>query len=204
MYDLDPEYIGNNIKCEKCGRVFNVENPNLFPCPDCFAKISKRAVVCPHCGAPVNGTSALSASGWNLTEQTANVEGPAANVEEQTIFTLHPDPMYFCLDIILGVILIPVIIGIFMLISVYIKRHFTVYRVTNKRVIVNTGWLNKRQVEIWIKDMRGVNLQQDLWERIIGTGSVAIGTAATAGTEIHINGIRNPQVVVDKINSLRH
>lgn len=30
-------------------------NPNLAPCPDCGRAISVRALVCPHCGGPVQG-----------------------------------------------------------------------------------------------------------------------------------------------------
>ena len=51
--------------------------------------------------------------------------------------------------------------------------------------------------------MRAVNLHQDLWQRIIGTGTITIGTAATAGTEVYMNGLKNAQEIIDKINALR-
>ena len=51
--------------------------------------------------------------------------------------------------------------------------------------------------------MRAVNLVQGIWQRIIGVGNIAIGTAASAGTEINIEGIKNPSEVIAKINSLR-
>ncbi len=189
IHELGPETIGQIVLCNACGNQFTVANPNLAPCPDCFAFISKHAEVCPHCGAPVAGKSGSVA--------LADTAG------EEEVFTGHPDTMYFCLNIIIGVLLIPVVVGIFILAKTLIDIHCTIYTVTTKRVVVKTGWLNKSQVEIWIKDMRGVNLQQDIWQRIIGTGSVAIGTAATAGTEIQMNGLRNAQELVDKINSLR-
>lgn len=40
-------------------------------------------------------------------------------------------------------------------------------------------------------------------QRIIGVGDIAIGTAASAGTEISIVGIANPSEVIAEINSLR-
>ena len=52
--------------------------------------------------------------------------------------------------------------------------------------------------------MRGANLVQGIWQRLIGVGNISVGTAATAGTEICMAGIRNPQKVVDTINSLRN
>lgn len=59
------------------------------------------------------------------------------------------------------------------------------------------------QNEIWIKDMRAANLEQGIWQRLVGTGNIAIGTAASSGTEINIVGIQNPQSIVDVINDLR-
>lgn len=51
--------------------------------------------------------------------------------------------------------------------------------------------------------MRGVHFHQDIVQRFIGTGSIAIGTAATAGSEIQMHGLKNAQELVDTINSLR-
>ena len=189
QYEIEAEFIGQSVKCNTCGNRFTVENPNLFPCPDCFAKISKRASICPHCGAPVN--------------EKANSRTNSNNEPEKTVFIGHPATVYYCLSILIGILLLPFIVGIIILIDVIINIHCTVYQVTSKRVLVKTGWLNKRQIEIWIKDMRGVNIQQDIWQRFIGTASVAIGTAATAGTEIQMHGLRNAQEIVDQINSLR-
>ncbi|MBQ6247885.1 MAG: PH domain-containing protein [Kiritimatiellae bacterium] len=74
---------------------------------------------------------------------------------------------------------------------------------TDRRVIVKTGWLSKHQTEVRIKDIRGVALEASIWERIIGTGSIAIGTAATAKAEIKMFGIKKPQEIVNMINEMR-
>ncbi|MBP1582440.1 MAG: zinc-ribbon domain-containing protein [Victivallales bacterium] len=191
VYEIDREAIGHTVRCEACGLEFRAANPNLAPCPDSFALISKRAAVCPQCGAPLQGAPA----GGNVPV--------ANNTPEEEIFVGHPAAIYFLLELVVGFFLSFILIGIPILICTIINIYCTHYTVTTKRVIVKTGWLNKKQVEIWIKDMRGVSLHQDLWQRIIGTGSVAIGTAATAGTEIQMQGLKNAQQVVDKINNLR-
>ena len=98
---------------------------------------------------------------------------------------------------------VPLLIGILILLYVVIWIKYTSYKLTTYRIIVRRGLIAKLQNEIWIKDMRGVNLVQTAWQRIIGIGDVAIGTAASAGTEISIEGIANPSKVVEKINSLR-
>ena len=189
-YEITADCVDKTFRCPNCNSEFIATNPNLIPCPDCFGKISKRAAVCPHCGAPLKTQAAASTA----VEETE---------PEREVFTAHPSAMYYLFGIIVGILLIPFIVGIFILIACIIDINCTVYRVTTRRVLVNTGFFNKKQVEIWIKDMRGVNLQRDLWQLIIGTGSVAIGTAATAGAEIKMNGLRNAQQVVDMINGLR-
>lgn len=190
-YEFTPDLIGKTVQCTSCGNEFVGTNPNLISCPDCFGKISRRASVCPHCGAaftPVRATA------------PAEVED---NTPEQEMFLGHPSSLYYLFSIIIGVLLIPAIVGIFIIIYCIIAINCTTYRITSRRVLVNTGLINKKQVEIWIKDMRGVNMERDLWQLIIGTGSVAIGTAATAGTEIKMHGLRNAQEIIDLINSLR-
>ncbi len=164
------------------------ENPNLMSCPDCCGKVSKRAPVCPHCGAVLNGVSASQ---------------PRMDQEED-IMICHPSVMHYLLTIIGGVLSIPLLgVGLIILLVVWIDIRFTVYRITNLRIVVTRGFIMKSQSEIWIKDMRGVNLFQGVWQRIIGVGNISIGTAATSGAEIKMDGIAKPQEIVEKINSLR-
>ena len=192
-YPLGKEFIGKKVRCQACNNDFTVENPNLVPCPDCFQPISRRATICPPCGAPISGVTSMTHA-----PQDKDMKN------EKDILVCHPATIYYILDIIWGILLAPVIVGLLLLIPALINIYCTTYVITTKRVIVKTGWLNKQQTEIWIKDMRGVNLNQSFWERLVGTGTVAIGTAATAGTEIQLRGINNATQVVDKINGLRN
>jgi uncharacterized membrane protein YdbT with pleckstrin-like domain len=79
----------------------------------------------------------------------------------------------------------------------------TVYLVTDKRVIVKKGLISQHVSEVRISDIRGVNLRQGIWHRIIGIGDLVIGTAATAEAEIVIRGVGSPKSVVAAINSQR-
>lgn len=175
--------IGTDLTCSACNMVFKVENPNLTPCPDCFELISKRAKMCPHCGCVLN-----------CLETT----------KEKLITICNPSLKYFFWNIVLGIITIPLVFGIFYLFWIWAKNKFTSYEITNLRIIVRTGFIAKKQNEIWIKDMRGVNLVQSFWERVFRIGNILIGTAATESTEICLLGIANPQQIVDQINRLRN
>ena len=125
-------------------------------------------------------------------------------MDEKEVLVCHPAKIYYLLEIIFGILLSPVIVGLLVLIPAIIDIYCTTYILTTKRIIVKTGWLNKQQTEIWIKDMRAVNMKQSFWERLVKTGSVAIGTAATAGTEIQIRGVNDAQQLIDRINKLRN
>lgn len=198
-YAVEQQYIGQKLKCPDCRNEFEVTNPNLIPCPDCFTQISKRAQSCPRCGA------VLSSAIQSPDKRSSTVEQNDDISNESEIMVCHPSTMNYLWEIILGVITIPVfLIGLLILLYVWIEINYTSYTITTMRIIVKRGWIAKLQNEVWIKDMRAVNLIQGMWQRIIGVGNVSIGTAATAGTEICIVGIVNPQTVVDRINSLRH
>lgn len=196
-YDVDHKYIGQQINCPDCENNFEVVNSNLSPCPDCFSLISKRASVCPKCGAPL---ARQMPSNSVLSSPNANTNDIS---KERKITVYHPAAMNYFWGIILGIITIPVLIGILILLYIIIEIKCTSYELTTHRIIVRRGWIAKLHNEIWIKDMRGVNLVQGIWQRIIGVGNVAIGTAASAGTEISIVGVANPSEVIAKINSLR-
>ena len=177
------ETVGTEMTCTSCKQKFKVENPRLMPCPDCFQPISKRATTCPHCGCYLVG----------LVIQ-----------QEETITVCHPSLKGYFWQVILGIVLIPLVVGIFYLFWLWLKNKFTSYEITNLRIIVRCGFIAKRQTEIWIKDMRGVHLEQSFWERCFQIGNICIGTAATESTEICMIGISEPQKIVDQINMLRN
>ena len=186
-YSMEPSSVGQKTVCSKCGAEFVVQNPNLMPCPDCFAPVSRRASVCPRCGAPLSG--ALAAG--------------SAIEQEETIMICHPSMKNYIWWTILGILTVPIVIGAFILAGIWLKLHFTNYLITNLRIVVTLGWIARTRHEIWIKDMREANLSQSFWQRILNIGDISIGTAATAGTEICMEGISNPQRIVDTVNSLR-
>ena len=195
--ELDTQNFGRNCKCPECGKTFEAVNPNLTPCPDCFMPISRRANTCPHCGA------VLMASVHPEAVRREERSSSRDLTSEREIMTCHPSAMNYLWLIILGIVTLPILIGIYILVKIWIEIRFTTYRITSLRIVVRTGLISKYQNEIWIKDMRGASLIQGIWQRIIDVGDVSIGTAATSDTEILMTGIASPQKVVDTINALR-
>jgi membrane protein YdbS with pleckstrin-like domain len=80
----------------------------------------------------------------------------------------------------------------------------TTYTVTSRRVIVERGFLSSRRTEILIRDIRNISCEAGVAERLLGIGTVSVGTAATGGMEIRMPGIPSPQTVANVIDRLRN
>jgi uncharacterized membrane protein YdbT with pleckstrin-like domain len=81
--------------------------------------------------------------------------------------------------LLLGIILV----GIFIFISAAVKMKTTDFAVTNRRVILKRGWLNRRTFELAVESVEGVSLNQSIIARIFGYGRVVVtgtGDAAIA------------------------
>ena len=55
--------------------------------------------------------------------------------------------------------------------------------------------LNLRQPRLRWEDIRGVEPNQTIWERLLGIGSVLVGSAMTQDVEIVMTGVANPRAV---------
>jgi len=107
--------------------------------------------------------------------------------------------------IVLGI----AIVGIFIFLRAAIIMKTTDFAVTNKRVILKRGWLNRRTQELAVGSVEGVILDQSWWARlwnyghvvVTGTGDAvirfpamadpvafrrAIETARAQGREVHL------------------
>ncbi len=122
---------------------------------------------------------------------------------EKEMFKAHPAKMSCIKDITLGILLLPILVGAYFLGRALIHIYATDYIVTDKRIVVKSGMLSTKRTEIRIADVRGVDVTRSLWQRMIGVGTVSIGTAATAGAEIYMIDVSDPQMIVDTINSIR-
>lgn len=122
---------------------------------------------------------------------------------EMGIAETHPSHWKYLGTIALGILLTPLVVGLLILWWEYICVKKTCYVVTNARVISKTGWLNTQLVEVRISDIRGVNVNRTLMQRILGIGDIAIGTSATEGTEIVMKGVVDPENFVRHVNEQR-
>lgn len=72
--------------------------------------------------------------------------------------------------ILLGII----IVGVFIFLTMAIKMSTTDFAVTNRRVILKRGWLNRHTHELAVESVEGVSLDQSLIARLFGYGRVVV------------------------------
>jgi uncharacterized membrane protein YdbT with pleckstrin-like domain len=74
----------------------------------------------------------------------------------------------------LGVLLLPVVIGLFLLITAWIEKKTTELAVTDKRVIVKKGLIRRETVELNIQKIESVRVDQGVLARIFNYGTVVV------------------------------
>jgi uncharacterized membrane protein YdbT with pleckstrin-like domain len=76
-----------------------------------------------------------------------------------------------------------------------LKSKTTRLIVTEERTILRRGLLSRQTTEVQHEDVRSVQVNQSLLQRILNVGTVAIGSAGHSGMEVEIGGIVSPQEV---------
>lgn len=122
--------------------------------------------------------------------------------EEKVLYDTTPAmfrnrPLLFLIGLITGVGIVLILLPWWLLAS------NTRLTVTNERVTFKTGILAKNIREIFLSDIRSIEIDQTFQQRIFNTGKVEISSAAAADAEISISGIPNPYEVKRLIDEYR-
>src|SRR5690625_6913273 len=75
---------------------------------------------------------------------------------------------------------------------VVFRRYCWKFTVNSTRVSRHYGLISRNQQSIRIKDLRGIELDQSLFQRLFGTGNLSFYTAGSATAEVTFLGIKDP------------
>lgn len=92
--------------------------------------------------------------------------------------------------IFLGVILTPIVIGLVLLLIAYIRYKTTELAITNQRVVVKTGLISRKIIEINIDKVESVEVAQTVLGRLFDYGSLSI--SGTGFNQAPIPNISDP------------
>jgi uncharacterized membrane protein YdbT with pleckstrin-like domain len=98
-----------------------------------------------------------------------------------------------------GWLLLPLIIGAFLLLSVWARTRSARWKLTSRRIEIETGLLSKRidTLELW--RVRDVELRQTVLDRLVGTCTLLI-TAHDGGSPVlELRGLPEDRTIYDRL-----
>ena len=84
----------------------------------------------------------------------------------------------------LGLLLLPVVIGLVFLVMAWIRVHTTELAITNKRVIAKFGFISRNTMEISIQKVESIQVHQSLMGRMLDYGTLVISGTGTSHAPI--------------------
>lgn len=115
---------------------------------------------------------------------------------DKPLLEVHPSWWNFFWYLLFSWLVIPLIIA-------WWKRAELTFRVTDDKVILEQGLLSKSIKDIFVTDIRTVDVEQSLLQRIFGIGDIKIATSGTDSYEDVVEGLPRPREIQDLISRQR-
>lgn len=99
----------------------------------------------------------------------------------------------------LGVGIFVVVLGLAVVIG-FLRRYFTQYTITNRRISIRRGVLSKNEQTAHIERLQNVSIHQSLFDRLFRVGMVDFDTAGSdSDSNLRFWGIDDPHGLRDRI-----
>ncbi|MBQ9938487.1 MAG: PH domain-containing protein [Oscillospiraceae bacterium] len=79
---------------------------------------------------------------------------------------------------------------------------FTVYMLEEEKLLISSGFLNKREDEVRLYRIMDLTLNRSLWERMFGLGTIHCCSADRSTPEFDIKRIKNSREVKNLISDM--
>lgn len=120
--------------------------------------------------------------------------------DEEVYWVGGPHIPLFLVRLIVAGVLSVVLVGVPLLLSL-LRRWRTVYRLTSRRVSVETGLIARTSSEARIADVR--NLRVTNRSIVWGTADIEFETIGGGGVEVAFRSVRNPEGLMRLIRELQ-
>lgn len=82
-----------------------------------------------------------------------------------------------------------------------LQTYFETLTVTNRRTIYLKGIISRKTNEVQHDDVRNIQIDQNVLQRILGVGRLAISSSGQSNLEIDVRGIPNPEHIAETIRN---
>src|SRR5689334_7180911 len=93
---------------------------------------------------------------------------------ESVLYRAHASWWPLALWLVLGVLTLVIVVGLFIMIWVYVKRKTTELAITNKRVIAKKGFIQRDTIEMFLGKVESVHVEQSVTGRMFDYGTVIV------------------------------
>lgn len=91
----------------------------------------------------------------------------------------------------------------FLFLMVSLARRYTSWSLTSDRLIERSGLLTRHRREMELADVRSIEVDRSLMQRMLGLGNVAIASAASADFMIRLWDIPDPERMAEILRQAR-
>ena len=110
--------------------------------------------------------------------------------DERLIYTGRLSAWGYAGRIALGVVLIPLVVGLFLLAWVWIQMRTVEMAITNKRLIIKSGLVSRQTIELNLGKVESLQVEQTVMVRLLDYGSIQVNGTGTAHAPIR--GVADP------------
>jgi uncharacterized membrane protein YdbT with pleckstrin-like domain len=99
---------------------------------------------------------------------------------------------YFSAPNLRVVLVVCVAVFIYLVAVVIYRRYSWAYTINGETIESREGLIARKVKSIRIQDLRNINVNQSLWQRIVGVGDVEFSSAGGSGIEVVFRGVDKP------------
>jgi uncharacterized membrane protein YdbT with pleckstrin-like domain len=132
-------------------------------------------------------------SWWHFSGQLVTVFGLAGGGIYLLIAQTHEAPI--------GLLLVGAAVVLFGMVT--LERHYTSWSLTSDRLIERRGILASHRREMELADVRSIEVDRTLMQRMLGLGNVLVASAASADFLIRLWDIPDPERVAEIVRQAR-
>ncbi len=99
---------------------------------------------------------------------------------------------YFSPENLRVVYVVVVAVFVYLTTVVVYRRYSWAYTIDGETIESRQGLIARKVKSIRVQDLRNINVNQSLWQRLMGVGDVEFSSAGGSGIEVTFRGVDNP------------